>query len=107
MAGRGSPSRGGRALLAAFVFGRRRENAGWPIPGLRLAVAAGVADVGATIALAIALQPGSLVLVGVLGAMFPVVTVVLDRVVLRETLGRMQVTGLACAVVAVGLITLA
>jgi len=39
--------------------------------------------------------------------MFPVVTVVLDRVVLRETLGRMQVTGLACAVVAVGLITLA
>lgn len=72
---------------------------------IRWAMAAGVADVGATICIALALQRGSLVLVGVLGALFPAVTVLLARAFLAERMGRGQLVGLACAIVAVALMS--
>ncbi|MGH2634656.1 MAG: EamA family transporter [Actinomycetota bacterium] len=64
----------------------------------------GVVDAGATMSLALALQRGSLVVVSVLGSLFPVVTVVLARLVLAEPIARAQQVGLAFALVAVVLI---
>ncbi len=89
--------------VAALVTARdapvRGEGAiGW-------SMAAGVADVGATICIALALQRGSLVLVGVLGALFPAVTVLLARAFLAERMGRWQLVGLVCAIVAVALMS--
>ncbi len=82
-------------LVTARDVPRREEGAmGW-------AMAAGVADVGATICIALALQRGSLVLVGVLGALFPAVTVLLARAFLAEQMGREQLVGLALAIAAV------
>ena len=66
-------------------------------------IAAGLADIGATISIALALQRGSEVLVGVIAALFPVVTVLLARTFLHETMSRVQMIGLCCAVVAVAL----
>lgn len=83
---RGAPARGDGAV-------------GW-------AMGAGVADVGATICIALALQRGSLVLVGVLGALFPAVTVLLARAFLAERMGRGQLVGLVLAIAAVGLMSL-
>jgi drug/metabolite transporter (DMT)-like permease len=68
--------------------------AGW-------AVGAGFADVGATMSIALALQRGSLVLVSVLGSLFPAVTVVLARTFLAERMNRVQLVGLVCAMAAV------
>lgn len=71
---------------------------------VRFAVWTGVVDIGATTSLALALQRGSLVLVSVLGSLFPAVTVLLARVVLDERIGRAQAAGLACALAAVAMI---
>jgi drug/metabolite transporter (DMT)-like permease len=65
------------------------------------AVGAGVADIGATMSIALALQRGSLVLVSVLGSLFPAVTVVLARTFLAERMNRVQLVGLVCAIAAV------
>jgi drug/metabolite transporter (DMT)-like permease len=89
----------GAAFLA--VRGRRDLRLG----SLGLPVAAGVADAGATMSLLLALQRGSLVLISILGGLFPVVTVVLARAVLKEPMTRVQLAGLAAAVVAVVLLT--
>jgi drug/metabolite transporter (DMT)-like permease len=61
-------------------------------------------DAGATMSLALALQRGSLVLVSMLGSLFPAVTVVLARFVLRERIGRTQMVGLGLALAAVVMI---
>jgi drug/metabolite transporter (DMT)-like permease len=68
------------------------------------AVWTGLVDAGATVSLALALQRGSLVLVSVLGSMFPAVTVVLARFILRERIGRAQAVGLGLALAAVAMI---
>jgi drug/metabolite transporter (DMT)-like permease len=65
------------------------------------AVGAGVADIGATMSIALALQRGSLVVVSVLGALFPAVTVVLARAFLAERMARLQLAGLVAAIAAV------
>jgi len=64
----------------------------------------GIVDAGATMSLALALQRGSLVVVSVLGSLFPVVTVLLARLVLAEPIGPAQRVGLALALIAVALI---
>jgi drug/metabolite transporter (DMT)-like permease len=68
------------------------------------AIGTGFVDAGATMSLALALQRGSLVLVSVLGSLFPAVTVVLARFVLRERIGRAQAVGLGLALAAVAMI---
>lgn len=76
-------------------------------PGsLRMPVFGGVADAVAATAMAFALQRGSLVLVGVLGGLYPAVTVLLARIFLKEHLGRPQLLGLGFAVAAVVLLGL-
>jgi drug/metabolite transporter (DMT)-like permease len=60
--------------------------------------------VTATASLAIALQRGSLVVVSVVGSLFPAVTVVLARWFLKERIGGLQAAGIALALVAIAMI---
>jgi drug/metabolite transporter (DMT)-like permease len=95
-------------LVASILLGTAalispRGSTRSPKRGLKPAIATGLADVGATISIALALQRGSEVLVGVIASLFPVVTVLLARMFLNEAMNRMQLIGLCCAVVAVAL----
>lgn len=72
--------------------------------GMQLAAVAGLLDASSNILILEAGRRGMLVLVGVIGAMYPASTIVLARVVLGERLQRHQVAGLALAVLAVVLI---
>jgi uncharacterized membrane protein len=69
--------------------------------GLRFAIAAGVLDATSNVLILEAGRRGMLVLVGVIGAMYPASTIVLARVVLGERLQPHQLVGLAVAVAAV------
>ena len=74
--------------------------------GLNLAVGAGILDAISNVLLLEAGRRGLLVLVGVIGSLYPASTVVLARVVLGERLQRQQMIGLALAVAAVVLVAL-
>jgi uncharacterized membrane protein len=94
-------------LVAAAALGLGalavRGSGRWDRPSVGYAVAAGVTDIIATISIALALQRGPQALIGVLGSLFPVVTVALARVVLHESMSRRQAVGLVCAVLAVAM----
>lgn len=85
---------------------RSIPDSGVPKKGLGTAAFGGLADAIAAASMAFALQRGSLVLVGVLGGLYPIVTVLLARVFLREHLGRPQILGLGFAIAAVVLLGL-
>lgn len=74
--------------------------------GLQLALAAGTLDATSNVLILEAGRRGLLVLVGVIGSLYPATTVVLARVVLGERLQRHQAVGLGLAVVAVVLVAL-
>lgn len=67
-------------------------------------IGAGVLDVVANVAYAAATQYGLISIVSVLAGLYPVTTVVLAQSVLHERLSRGQATGVAAALVGVGLI---
>ncbi|BBZ06923.1 hypothetical protein MDOR_10920 [Mycolicibacterium doricum] len=71
---------------------------------LKLAVLAGVLDTGANVAMLLALQASLLSLSGVLMSLYPVATVLLAIVVLRERVTPWQAVGMAMAVGAVAMI---
>jgi drug/metabolite transporter (DMT)-like permease len=78
-----------------------------PRTALPLVLASGVGDMTANALFLLATQQDEqLAIVGVLAALYPVSTVVLAQVVLRERLVRAQLAGLGAAVAAVVLITL-
>lgn len=85
---------------------RSIPDTGMPKEGLGTAALGGLADAVAAASMTFALQRGSLVLVGVLGGLYPVVTVLLARIFLGEHLGRPQILGLGFAVAAVVLLGL-
>lgn len=79
-----------------------------PAPGSkRIIVACGIFDMGANAFLVLAFGSGLLVLVSVIGSLYPASTLVLARVVLRERVTRVQAVGLAIAALAVVLIAVA
>lgn len=79
-----------------------------PGPGsMRLIAACGVFDMGANALLVLAFDSGLLVLVSVIGSLYPASTLVLARVVLGERVTRVQAVGLAIAAFAVVLIAAA
>lgn len=72
----------------------------------RLAVAAGLFDMGANIAFLFALRTGLLGLVAVLSALYPVITIALARAVFNEAIGKIQTSGVGVALVGTALIAI-
>lgn len=89
------------ALIAVAVVG-----AGLRVPPrvALLAVAGGTLDLTANILFAAGSQRGLLSVVAVLGSLYPVATIALAGVVLKERMGRAQAAGVALAVCGVALI---
>jgi len=74
---------------------------------LPVLVAIGLFDVGANLALALALNEGLVSLVSVLAALYPIVTILLAVALLRERPTRSQAVGGATALTGVGFIAVA
>ena len=72
---------------------------------LRMLIAVGIADTGATLLYAAASTRGLLSIVAVLASLYPVVIVVLARVLLAERVARPQLAGVAVALAGVALIS--
>jgi drug/metabolite transporter (DMT)-like permease len=89
------------ALGAAAVRGALRP----PAEQLPTLVVIGLFDVGANVALAVALNEGFVSVVSVLASLYPVVTIALAIAVLRERVGRAQAVGGVAALTGVGLIS--
>jgi len=91
--------------LVITVWSRRGRPTTRPVPGTGWYVAAaGCLDVLANGFYVLAVRGGSLTWVSVIGSMYPVSTVLLARLVLRERLGPLQRLGLGLAAVALVLV---
>jgi drug/metabolite transporter (DMT)-like permease len=91
---------GSLAFLLVFALARRaplRIERAW----LPAVAAVGLFDVGANALFALASSHGLLSLVSILGSLYPVVTVVLAYVFLRERLTPLQLTGIGVALAGV------
>ena len=95
-------------VTTAVVVLATRTPLGRPGPGvLPLVIGAGVGDTGANVLLTLASGSGQDALVAVLASLYPVVTVVLARVVLRERLSAWQAAGVVAALAGVALVSAA
>lgn len=72
-----------------------------------LALSAGALDALANAIFQLAAQQGLLAIVAVIGSLYPAATVILARVVLKETLSRIQLVGVFLAFLAVAALALA
>jgi drug/metabolite transporter (DMT)-like permease len=88
-------------LVIAALSANLRPPTGTP---LNLAVVAAFLDVGANIAMLLALQASLLSLAGVLMSLYPAATVLLAIVVLRERVTRWQSIGMVLALASVAMI---
>lgn len=88
------------AMLAAVTFARRRT-LGIDPSVRRATLATGTLDAMANVTMLTAIRIGPLAVASVLGSLYPVVTVLLARVVLKERLRGLQRVGVAIAFVAV------
>lgn len=88
-------------IVVAAITGNLRIPAGAP---LRLACVAALLDVGANVAMLLALHASLLSLAGVLMSLYPAATVLLAIVVLRERVTRWQVVGMVLALASVAMI---
>lgn len=86
-------------LGSVALVGRRPVMPGAGIG--RLVVATGIADAAANVAQVVALRLGPVAVASVIGALYPVGTLVLARIVLHERLHGWQHAGIALALVAV------
>ena len=94
-------------VLVIVVALAGRQSLRVPRAALPLVLASGVGDMTANALFLLATQQeGQLAITGVLASLYPVSTVVLAQVLLRERLAAAQVAGLGTAVAAVALITL-
>ncbi|HET8616688.1 MAG TPA: DMT family transporter [Actinomycetales bacterium] len=92
----------GMFLVAAVVL---RTNGALVVRDAPALAAVGVADVGANLLFALATQRGLLSVTAVLGSLYPVVTVLLARVVLHERLRVVQQVGVVAALTGVVLVS--
>jgi drug/metabolite transporter (DMT)-like permease len=95
------------AILSMIALVSRRSALRWP--GRRIAAVAlvGIGDTGANLLFAYAATTGNLAVVGVLGSLYPVATVVLARWLLGERLSGGQNAGVILALTGVGLLAAA
>jgi drug/metabolite transporter (DMT)-like permease len=93
-------------LSTIALVGRRPA---WRWPGRRIGpvAAVGIGDTGANLLFAYAATTGNLAVVGVLGSLYPVATVVLARWLLGERLSGGQNAGVVLALTGVGLLAAA
>ena len=64
-----------------------------------------VLEIAATVLVLLALQRGPVAVASVVASLYPVTTVLLAGLVLRERLSRLQYAGVVCALVAVALVS--
>lgn len=101
---------GGRISSACFfavVLLVLRPRIGMKRSALRGVVAVGILDTSANGLFALSTTQGYLSIVGVVGSLYPVTTVVLAYLVLRERLGARQLAGVVCALLGVAMIAAA
>jgi drug/metabolite transporter (DMT)-like permease len=91
------------ALTLVVLLGRRAVT--WGAGDLRPAAAVGLLDAGANALFALALTEGMSSTVSVVGSLFPVTTIILGAILLRERPGWLQSAGVAGVLVGVGLVT--
>jgi drug/metabolite transporter (DMT)-like permease len=72
-----------------------------------LALAAGALDALANAVFQLAAQRGLLAIVAVIGSLYPAATVILARILLKETLSRIQLVGVVLALIAAATLALA
>ena len=89
-------------VVLALVFRSRLRVAAADLPALFVV---GTLDVGADILFAFATTIGLLSIVSILSSLYPVVTILLARIVRKERMARLQQTGIALAFAGVVLIS--
>ena len=96
-------------ILSMIALVSRRSAWALRWPGRRIGAVAlvGLGDTGANLLFAYAATTGNLAVVGVLGSLYPVATVVLARWLLGERLSGGQNAGVALALTGVGLLAAA
>jgi drug/metabolite transporter (DMT)-like permease len=94
-------------IMAAFIVAAlvRRTTGGMQLREHVQVFGISAADLGANLCFAVASTLGYVSITSVLSSLFPVVTVLLARVVLDERLRRIQVTGVAVTMLGVALIS--
>jgi drug/metabolite transporter (DMT)-like permease len=95
------------ALLSMIALVGRRSALRWPGRRIGSVALVGIGDTGANLLFAYAATTGNLAVVGVLGSLYPVATVVLARWLLGERLSGGQNAGVVLALTGVGLLAAA
>jgi drug/metabolite transporter (DMT)-like permease len=94
-------------LVVLILRSRRRSPVDRPGFPWNLALAAGALDALANAVFQLAAQRGLLAIVAVIGSLYPAATVILARVLLKETLSRIQLLGVTLALLAASTLALA
>jgi uncharacterized membrane protein len=94
-------------MLSMIALVGNRSALRWPGRRIGPVALVGVGDTGANLLFAYAATTGNLAVVGVLGSLYPVATVVLARWLLGERLSGGQSAGVALALTGVGLLAVA
>jgi len=92
-------------LLVAFAFATRRPLIP-PLAPFGLLTLAGLLDAPGNLFFLLAIQSGRLDVAAVLGSLYPAVTAILARLITSEHMARLQVIGVAMAILAIMLITI-
>ncbi len=95
------------AILSTIALVSRRPALRWPGRRIGAVALVGIGDTGANLLFAYAATTGNLAVVGVLGSLYPVATVILARWLLGERLSGGQNAGVALALTGVGLLAAA
>ncbi|HEX3213581.1 MAG TPA: DMT family transporter [Actinomycetota bacterium] len=95
------------AILSTIALFSRRSALRWPGRRLGAVALVGIGDTGANLLFAYAATTGNLAVVGVLGSLYPVATVVLARWLLGERLSGGQNAGVVLALTGVSLLAAA